>query len=332
MKRALNVILAGSASVFVFAVYSSQTVGAAVSALPAQAPAAVNASLALPVTAPGATYVGSAVCGTCHFEKLVSYQNQPHSQSRDPRTPAARFGCESCHGPASAHVAGGGGKGVGKLMAFAKTASTAERNAVCMQCHTRGAAALWHGSTHDVRKLACMDCHAVHGGNQKLLAQPTQQQLCTSCHQQVRGAIAKTSHHPIREGKMECTSCHNPHGTQAPRLISANSINDKCYQCHAETRGPFLWEHPPVRESCLNCHDPHGSSHEPMLVVKKPLLCQRCHSNGNHPSVLYALAPEQVPSGKPPAQLAAQLQYRSCSNCHVTTHGSNHPSGKFWHR
>ncbi len=34
-----------------------------------------------------------------------------------------------------------------------------------------------------------------------------------------------------------------------------------------------------MRESCLNCHDPHGTSHEPLLVVKKPLLCQRCHSN-----------------------------------------------------
>ena len=115
-------------------------------------------------------------------------------------------------------------------------------------------------------------------------------------------------------------------------MIAANSINDKCYECHAEKRGPFLWEHPPVRESCLNCHDAHGSSHEPMLVVKKPLLCQRCHSNGNHPSVLYALSPAGQPTGKPTAQLAPQLQYRACTNCHVTNHGSNSPSGKFWHR
>jgi DmsE family decaheme c-type cytochrome len=217
-------------------------------------------------------------------------------------------------------------------MSFAKAVPASDRNGVCLQCHTRGGTALWHGSTHDQRKLACTDCHAVHAGNHKLLQQPTEQQLCTSCHQQVRTALLKPSHHPLREGKMQCTSCHNPHGTQAPRLIAANSVNDKCTECHSEMRGPFLWEHPPVRESCLNCHDPHGSSHDPMLVVKKPLLCQRCHSNALHPSGLFAISPTTAPTGRPPSQLGFQLQYRSCTNCHVTIHGSNHPSGKFWHR
>ena len=43
-----------------------------------------------------------------------------------------------------------------------------------------------------------------------------------------------------------------------------------------------------MRESCLNCHQPHGSSHEPLLVAKRPLLCQRCHNALGHPSVLWA--------------------------------------------
>jgi DmsE family decaheme c-type cytochrome len=289
-------------------------------------------SLPLPTTSAGATYVGAETCAQCHYDKFVSYMNQPHSHGGDPRTPGSRFGCESCHGPASNHVAGGGGRNVGGLMNFSKAVPTSERNAVCLQCHTRGSTALWHGSTHDERKLACMDCHAVHGGNQKLLQQPTQQQLCTACHQQVRTALMKTSHHPLREEKMQCTSCHNPHGTQAPRLIAANSINDKCVECHSEKRGPFLFEHPPVRENCLNCHDPHGSSHEPLLVVKKPLLCQRCHASGFHPSVLYAQSAADRSAGRTVYQSYAQLPYRSCTNCHVNIHGSNSPSGKFWHR
>ena len=291
----------------------------------------VAGGLALPTTSAGATYVGAEACSHCHYDKYTSYMNQPHSQSGDKRTPASRYGCESCHGPASNHVKGGGGRGVGGLMTFSKE-PVAQRNAVCLQCHTRGNQALWHGSTHDQRKLACMDCHAIHAGHPKLLAQPSQQQLCTKCHQQIRQALMKPSHHPLREEKMQCTNCHNPHGTQTQRLISANSINDKCYECHAEKRGPFLWEHPPVRENCLNCHDPHGSSHEPLLIVKKPLLCQRCHSNQFHPSTLYAKTPAQAAAGTSVYAMQPQLLYRGCTNCHVQIHGSNSPSGKFWHR
>lgn len=131
---------------------------------------------------------------------------------------------------------------------------------------------------------------------------------------------------------MVCTTCHNPHGAQTDKLIAANSVNEKCQECHAEKRGPFLWDHPPVRESCLNCHDPHGTSHEPMLLARKPQLCQRCHSSSRHPGTLYALSPEDRASGRNVYGAASQLLYRSCTNCHVMVHGSNHPSGKWFHR
>src|SRR6266853_550063 len=76
-------------------------------------------ALPLPAASAGATYVGSEACAQCHYDKFVSYMNQPHSHGGDPRTPGSRFGCESCHGPASNHVAGGGGRNVGGLMTFA---------------------------------------------------------------------------------------------------------------------------------------------------------------------------------------------------------------------
>src|SRR5712692_5527070 len=269
------------------------------------------------------TYVGSAVCAQCHFNRFESYQNSPHSFKADPRTPASRFECETCHGAGSAHVQGGGGRGVGGLRNFGAAMPPQAKNAVCLECHTRGPVALWAGSTHADRKMACTTCHQIHGGNAKLLAQPSQPQLCIQCHQQIRSALMKPSHHPIREEKMVCTSCHNPHGTQTDKLIAANSVNEKCLECHAEKRGPFLWEHPPVRESCLNCHDPHGTSHEPMLLVRKPQLCQRCHSNAQHAGGLYALSLQDRASGRPVYGSASQLLYRSCTNCHVMVHGSN---------
>lgn len=282
-------------------------------------------------------YVGGAEpCLRCHPKQFESFAASKMGVLflNGPRNEKEALACEACHGPSAAHVASAGTQRLSPFISFTKRdpAPVAQRNAVCLQCHTQGAVALWHGSTHDSRKLACVDCHAVHGGHQKVLAESTQQQLCTRCHQQIKSALMKASHHPLREEKMTCTSCHNPHGTQAERLIAANTVNDKCYECHAERRGPFLWEHPPARESCLNCHNPHGSSHQPLLLAKPPLLCQKCHSNQQHPSTLYALSTADAAAGRSVYTAQGQLFYRGCANCHPQVHGSNHPSGKFLHR
>ena len=296
---------------------------------------APSSSWAQPPTERG--YVGGAEpCKLCHPAQFASFAATKMGALFliGPRNDRERLGCEACHGPAAAHVASAGAERLSPVISFAKrdSAPIPQRNAVCLQCHTQGPVALWHGSTHDNRKLACVDCHAVHGGRQKLLAEPTQQQLCTRCHQQIKSALMKASHHPLREEKMMCTNCHNPHGTQAAKLIAANTVNDKCYECHSDKRGPFLWEHPPARESCLNCHTPHGSSHRPLLLVKPPLLCQKCHSNVFHPSTIYALSSADALAGRSVYTADAQLFYRGCANCHVQAHGSNHPSGKFLHR
>jgi DmsE family decaheme c-type cytochrome len=117
---------------------------------------------------------------------------------------------------------------------------------------------------------------------------------------------------------MECTSCHNPHGSPTPKLLLASSTNETCFTCHADKRGPFLWQHAPVVENCANCHDPHGSTHEKMLKLSRPRLCQQCHQGTGHP-----IAPRSP-------TVAADYPFvfnRQCSNCHVNIHGSNHPSG-----
>ena len=286
---------------------------------------------------PANGYVGGAEpCKVCHAAQFESFAGTRMGAVflKAPRNTTEARACEACHGPAAAHVASAGAERTRPFIAFTKrdTSTVAERNEVCLTCHQKDPVALWHGSAHDNRKIACVDCHSVHGGHQNMLAEASQQQLCTKCHQQVKSALMKTSHHPLREEKMTCTSCHNPHGTQSANLLAANSVNDTCYSCHADKRGPFLFEHAPARESCLTCHDPHGSSHKPMLVMKAPLLCQRCHSNSGHPSTMFALNPEDAKAGRSVYTAQAQLFNRSCANCHVNTHGSNHPSGKFMHR
>jgi DmsE family decaheme c-type cytochrome len=117
---------------------------------------------------------------------------------------------------------------------------------------------------------------------------------------------------------MTCADCHNPHGTSSEHQLRAATVNDLCTNCHADKRGPFLWEHPPVRENCLNCHQPHGSNNDKVLAARRPFLCQRCHITTRHPSTLY----------DGPDLVSNRLFNRSCTNCHSQIHGSNHPSGK----
>ena len=91
---------------------------------------------------------------------------------------------------------------------------------------------------------------------------------------------------PLPEGKLSCVDCHNPHGSTTDPLLKANSVNEVCYACHADKRGPFLFEHAPVRENCLNCHNPHGSNFESLLNAPRPMLCQQCHATSAHSGAL----------------------------------------------
>jgi DmsE family decaheme c-type cytochrome len=155
-----------------------------------------------------------------------------------------------------------------------------------------------------------------------------QQEVCFTCHRDIRGLVARPSHHPIVEGKVKCTSCHNPHGALSPAMVNAESIKELCTTCHADKRGPFMFEHPPVEESCLNCHNPHGSRSVKLLNEKVPNLCQDCHDASSHPGTMYdADANFKAPSG-PTSGPNSRFIARSCLNCHNEIHGSNSPAGR----
>jgi DmsE family decaheme c-type cytochrome len=271
-------------------------------------------------------YAGSDTCLACHTDKGDSLKGTAHAQARNPRSPAAGQGCESCHGPGQAHV---DDDAKGHIRKFAQLAP-AETNQTCLACHNRGDHAGWEGSAHDRRNLSCAACHSVHASKslEHQLVKTRQNEVCVTCH---RLQVAKTeravAHMPVREGKMACTSCHNPHGSIAnvKALKIGSSVNDSCFSCHAEMRGPMLWEHAPVRENCTTCHDPHGSSNDRMLVVRMPMLCQRCHVATRHPASIYDNNAITVNKSN-------RMFGRSCMNCHQNIHGSNHPSGQFYMR
>ena len=270
----------------------------------------------------GANYVGESTCLTCHDDKKQGYVGSPHHRAVDPRTPAAKQGCESCHGPGSKHLEDPVANPVKR---FSKL-PPAEVNATCTTCHNRSDHTLWTGSQHESRGLSCVNCHSVHApvSEQKHLKAETQPKLCVSCHRDKVAKLDRSGHMPVREGKMTCSTCHNVHGTTNVRLLrKGDSISELCTSCHADKRGPYLWEHAPSRDGCTTCHDPHGSSNERMLVAKPPILCQRCHVSTRHPSTIYDAG--LVGAGANPS---ARIYGRSCVTCHSAIHGSNHPSGQ----
>ncbi|KAI93581.1 cytochrome C [Rhodomicrobium udaipurense JA643] len=286
----------------------------------------------------GRYYVGSEPCKVCHaylFDEFkLTVMGRNFHAGKD--TPKGKMDCETCHGPASAHVNGGGGRLGGGIRSFRKSdprTSVADTNGVCLQCHEKNDRTYWKGSTHETRDVACTDCHTVMRKTSPRfqLAKGTVQDTCFQCHKDRRAQSLRSAHMPMIEGKISCSSCHNPHGSASETaMLKEATVNDTCYQCHADKRGPFLFEHAPVRENCMNCHEPHGSMHNSLLVVARQRLCQRCHTGGFHPGTIgLGVTPAD---GGTLANNNRRLVGQACQNCHTNIHGSNAPSGSRWHR
>ncbi len=286
------------------------------------------ASFARFVEIAGATPVGAETCGTCHADVAKDFRHAFHAQQG--------VVCEQCHGPGSLHVEGGGD--VSKIIAF-RQRSAADANGVCLSCHARDEKMRnWMAGAHASNRVRCIDCHQTHAytgkdeirnvnfnvvtpgragavenlvPETKAIMQPKWQanDACLTCHPTQRGEMSLPYHHPLREGKMSCADCHDPHGGAAGNNLRVANTNQLCLSCHAQYRGPFAYQHPPVSENCMICHTPHGSPNTNLLSVSVPALCLQCHS-GHHNGASLPLADR-------------------CTNCHGSIHGTDvaTPSG-----
>jgi len=274
-----------------------------------------------------------AVCTACHNESwrtpvLTIYQTK-HGVKADERTP----GCQTCHGESAGHLKEGPGTKPDTVFGKGKSPVEAQ-NSACLSCHESKVLAKknWAGSQHESRGVACTNCHEAHTPNQRVLNKLTQPEVCFNCHKTERAQVQRISTHPILAGKVSCSDCHDPHGSTGPKLLAKNSVNQTCFTCHTEKRGPFLWEHAPVTDDCTTCHSPHGSTNSNMLKVRPPFLCQQCH--GGHGSTLRSGPTVGVPGVANTTNLALNAfgNGRMCLNCHSNIHGSNHPAGNFFVR
>lgn len=270
---------------------------------------------------------GDAKCTSCHDEadspKLLSIGKTKHGTVADGRTPT----CTSCHGDSNSHANHKGSDKPPKPdRTFGKNTSTpaVERNEACISCHKRDARrSHWAGSIHESRDVACTSCHKMHTGHDDVRDKRTQADVCFTCHKEQRVQVNRQSHHPIIEGKVSCSDCHNAHGTAGEKLLVRDNVNDTCFTCHMEKRGPFLRGHQPVSENCGNCHNPHGTTADNLLKTRMPYLCQQCHEGTSHRGGVAGVTGGSVGSTTSGIGIT---QGRACLNCHTNIHGTNNPS------
>ena len=292
-------------------------------------------------------YIGSELCGLCHAEELAQLQKTGESVLLEEKYPVEQRGCEACHGPGRAHSEAESDATDDAARARAATliysfvrGSAQENTARCQSCHQQDEKQrLYARSRHLGAGVSCVECHSAHRLNpatspprppgaltaqfsvperpaerewlSNSLLRDKQPGLCYSCHRDIEAQFQLPIRHRVNEGLVQCSDCHNPHGSiSAPELRAVGT--EACYSCHVEKRGPFVFEHAASRvEGCTACHTPHGSINRQLLKRRQDRqLCVECHT-----------APEalNVPHPRLGFQAAGE-----CTRCHVDVHGSNY--------
>ncbi len=271
-------------------------------------------------------FTGSAACAECHESKFTKFNQSPHAMfMADPNLPDAKRGCEGCHGPGKIHTA----EENSEVISFRKM-DAKEASAACLRCHENTLPkSHWNRTEHAKANVSCVSCHQIHPDSapdlkalkkekdprsfaftakveKDKMLRADEATLCGSCHGDAVGQFRNANHHPVPEGTMVCSDCHNAHPSKSEKA-KQGSLKSDCVRCHTEMAGPFLYEHDPVAgvsgDGCKECHNPHGTNNPSMLNSNSRGLCAQCHTD----------------------KISTHYPNKSCwsAGCHVATHGSN---------
>jgi len=171
-------------------------------------------------------------------------------------------------------------------------------------------------SVHTQNGVSCVSCHSPHHASTKeYLLSKSQPELCFGCHLSQKPQFEMPFHHRVEEGLIQCSDCHNVHGSALPKQVRQASSQDAvCFKCHADKQGPYVYEHAAVKVSgCPSCHTVHGGPNPHMLKLSNVnVLCLQCHTTSS-----FSSAP-----GAPSFHNQASF-FQACTLCHVAIHGSN---------
>lgn len=206
----------------------------------------------------------------------------------------------------------------------------------CAQCHEKTVRdfktadhARLQAKGPNAKDMGCESCHgpgSKHveaGGGAGTIVNPQKSpETCFQCHLDKKAQFSMPYTHPVLQGKMSCSDCHNPHKGSAMKSGGTQlaSMNETCIQCHTQQRGPFVFPHDATREGCVSCHSPHGSTNQRMLTERNSNLCLKCHfqdqlAGAGNGSIL-------IGGG---SHSSSRLIRGTCwsSGCHEAVHGSN---------
>ncbi|MCR9243671.1 MAG: hypothetical protein NXI31_01475 [bacterium] len=255
---------------------------------------------------PDAAPATNGTCATCHAEAFATMPGSVHQSLGTLDTPLAS-GCGACHPGGVEHAASGGRRSA--LVDWQKSARTEAET--CLQCH-QDSRTLEHVRRGDHLRhgVSCTDCHGPLHGAKHGHTRDHAEQSCAKCHQAVAAEFRLPNHHPVPEGRMHCSSCHDVHGAGRRGSRRSHALTTgRCVDCHKQYAGPFVFAHQADRQGgCITCHSPHGTPTRRLLnQVNTQQNCLSCH--GDFPAFH-----DQTPG----------VVFTNCIRCHTEVHGSNH--------
>jgi predicted CXXCH cytochrome family protein len=113
------------------------------------------------------------------------------------------------------------------------------------------------------KKKKCSLCHDPNSTRKFQMPQP---ELCYQCHDNFALGF-KFVHGPAGGGY--CTSCHNPHQSDLPKLL-ARKGQQLCLTCHDQGT---IFKQPAHKDNgdsdCTSCHNPHGGNKRYFLAGRE---------------------------------------------------------------
>ena len=156
-----------------------------------------------------------------------------------------------------------------------------DKDAGCMsqECHSQfitGERAFMH---EPAAAGKCGECHASAYPDDDA-PESVQDITCSKCHKKIEHEIqtSRFIHGPVKDG--ECTSCHDPHGSDWKYLLKGpyDKLCSLCHNLKGLYRGASI--HKPVKDgNCGLCHDVHASNYRSRLTDTGANLCLSCHED-----------------------------------------------------